>query len=517
MDTLNDDTQRYLFKILSISAKRMIIRTCKHLRRFQDRMPDAELFFQEMINDTSFISDKFFGGFHNSLSKYTIELLYDDYQLPDKYITLKNVIIYQHPKIYYKFVEQNDILTVKKIIKLPINLSVCMTHIANHAAKIGNIDILEHISTKYSLDTRIYTFAIKGNQLEILKWLVKHISVSESSIIRCAITEGSIDIVNYFMRQNYYSDDYDFGYHAGVSGNIDMINLFESTYPVFLKDIGRGIIRGDDFDLFKIALDKRWISDLTINMIITGQIYYPCKNIKMLSWFINNNYIRYDVSESVVTYGNLECLHFLHSKGMLVLSKRMFELAIYSCDTDIMQFLHSLGCPKCDLTIDIFVQVFYEKKGHRKQSNEIWIGIKLLEEWGYKWGDICTTAATHGDIEILKYAHKSGCPLTADVINSAAHHGYLHIIIWLREHGCKWNTSTCKNSIDGYNFDILKWLINYKNFRSTCSLASNETEICPWDVQKCRYLSNYDFIKSAIENSNENYGTFKIEDINDYF
>jgi len=226
----------------------------------------------------------------------------------------------------------------------------------------------------------------------------------------------------------------------------------------------------------------------------------------------------YKISVSLARYRNLEGLQFLKEKNLLILTEDMFHSAMQNCDVDMMQFLYDLGCPKNILTtINTFATAYYEKCEYSKRlsNEEFLIGIRFLEKWGLEWDCICITAAEYGDLKILKYAHKRGSPLTIDVINNAAYYGYLHIIIWLRKRGCKWNAQTCGNSIASYNFDILKWLINHNNFRSICPLISNETEVCPWDMDACRDVSNYNALKFAVEYDNEK--IFTMEDINDYF
>jgi len=471
-----------------------------------------------MIDDTSFISNKFFGGFHNSLHKYTIELLYDGYPLPDKYINLKNKILYQYPKIYKNLVRQNDLMTIEKIIKIPVNSARNAEHVAKYAAKFGDINILKWTSKICEFNEKIIKFAVSGNQLEILKWLEAHYYNYKHDIVHHAIKKGRIEIAKYFMDHKNFS--LYFKNQLRIHCSYDMIEFLYSFDPSLLENICQDIMWNSDFNFFQVALLNGWINRLTINKA-NDYVIYPCPDVKILSWLIDNNYAQdnYKISHSLAHCGNLEGLRFFHSNGLLVLTSDMFNSAMHICDVDMMQFLYDLECPRYDLTIEIFVYAHHGKFEYCKRlsEDEFWVGIKLLEKWGFEWGDVCTPAAIYGDLELLKYAHKRGCQLTNRIIKDAAFYGYLHIIIWARENGCDWDAMACEYSIMGYNFDILKWLINHNNFRSTCPLISNEIEICPWDIDGCRHVPNYNVLKFAVENNCAENITFSMENINDYF
>jgi len=476
-------------------------------------MPEAESIFQKMIDDTSFISNKNYGGFYDPLSKYTIELLYDGHKLPDKYVTIKNTIIYGWPKVMKRLVTRGDLSIIKKIWKFH-NDPKYIYHVASYAAKVGNINILGWAVSEQELDSVYYPditlSAVLGNQLESLKWLVNHNIKINNVAVYFAAKKGLTDVFKFVFEQNRRAEA--FGYYAALSGQDDIIKFLHAD-PKKLSGVGEGALQIGNFDLFKFAYDNGYFNN--ISQHLENNIIFPCHNIKILRWLISNNYMFADfkTSLSVVCGGNLECLQFLHSINFLVLDIRLFEQAAHNCDIVAIKFLHGLNCPIDKLAINKFVSGFLDRTNKSiklpRKDIEFWKAIKVLEEYGCIWDDVCFIAATYGNLEILKYAYERGCPLTIEVMNAAATNGYLNIIIWLREHGCEWNELTCSACVRFRQTNILKWLRDINNFRSSCSLASNETELCPWNVETCYRAMEYgylDVLKFAIENGCEHHG-----------
>ena len=51
-------------------------------------------------------------------------------------------------------------------------------------------------------------------------------------------------------------------------------------------------------------------------------------------------------------------------------------------------------------------------------------------------GQMCCAAASHGHLEVLRYAHEHGCPWDTDTCTCAAQGGHLEMLRYAREHGC---------------------------------------------------------------------------------
>jgi len=399
--------------------------------------------------------------------------------------------------------------------------------IAKYAARIGNIDMVEWAITTWKFSDSIIASAAKGNQIDTIKWLMNRGHKITYAVIHRAAKKGFIDTFKFLIEQDYMialagqeelqltmnplSQANHIGYVAALSGQNDIIQFLHSYYPKLLSGIDEGAIKIGNFDLFKFAVDNGYAEN--IKQKIENNICGPYNDIKILQWLFTNNCLNLDskISTDAIYYGNLECLQFLYSKGYLILDEKLFEIAAQNCDIATINFLHYLNCPISKRMIFFFVTGFLNQQKYKSKRIltriEFWDTIKLLEEWDCEWGDISYLIARSGDLEILKYAYDHGCPLD-NVIENAARGGYLHIIIWARERGCVWDVSTCDYCVAGGHIDLLKWLRNHDNYRATCSLPSNETEICPWDANVCRIAhekKRFDILKFALDNGCPNY------------
>lgn len=56
-------------------------------------MPAAERKFRKIINQTNYLHVYLEHNFYHPLCRYTIELIHDGCDIPDKYITTDNVVL----------------------------------------------------------------------------------------------------------------------------------------------------------------------------------------------------------------------------------------------------------------------------------------------------------------------------------------------------------------------------------------------------------------------------------------
>jgi hypothetical protein len=85
--------------------------------------------------------------------------------------------------------------------------------------------------------------------------------------------------------------------------------------------------------------------------------------------------------------------------------------------------------------------------------------------------DVCSSAASRGHLELIKWAREHECDWNADTTSSAAAKGHLDLLMWLRENGCPWNGWTCGAAARGGHFEVLKWA---------------RANGCPWDLWTCK-------------------------------
>uniref|UniRef100_A0A6C0CAU7 Uncharacterized protein n=1 Tax=viral metagenome TaxID=1070528 RepID=A0A6C0CAU7_9ZZZZ len=493
---INNDLYQDLFISLPISDKRAFISTCKITNQSSVQMLKYELSFQKMINVTKYFSKRYYSGFYNPLYKFTMELLFDGYEIPDKYIIVENRVLHQFPKIYRRLGERADLDQIKKLLKL--NRNSFMEDNAEWtmagAAKAGNVSILRWmIRNGYPLCDLAATYAVKGNQLRTLKWLVRRGCKLNDMIVSNAAKNGFMDIVKFLVFDLNRSLG-DAAYFAALRGHFQIVKFIYSVDPTALFEVCEGAARSGNLDILKFAYQ--------FGYSMMHDFY--CTDVNILKWLLDDGHISPDIniSKKIAWSGNLECLQFLYRNKFPVLDKDVFARAVRGQNVEMIKWLHSLRCP-------------FDKsatKAAAGMSNPEMIKIrfsvailKLLVEWGCELdNEVCSLAAYHGDLEMLQYLYGCGCKLDETVLQRASTNGHLHIIIWARRQGCHWNSLVCYYTVCWHHLDVLKWLRGVD--RQKYDEYSEETEICPWDEQVCIYAIRYchiDILKFAIENGCE--------------
>lgn len=84
--------------------------------------------------------------------------------------------------------------------------------------------------------------------------------------------------------------------------------------------------------------------------------------------------------------------------------------------------------------------------------------LRYVHETGGHWDSkTCENAAASGSLETLQYARKNGCHWNADTCEAAAAGGHLEVLKWARSWGCPWNRATCAAAAAGGHLEVLKW------------------------------------------------------------
>jgi len=471
----NVDTRKYLFDILSISDKRTLICTCKDMYVFSMFMPDIEKKFQTVIKEKKYLGHRRFYGFYNPLYKYTIELLFDGYMMPDRYIISRNKILYAYPKIYRDLIKRGNLPLIKKMLKInDTNFTIKNYYAIIHAAaKSGNIKIIEWLIIKknYGRCENLIASAAKGGQFETLKWLEEQNFIAGDLAACYAAGNGHTDILKYLVNDKQIYDIS--GYDAASKGRIDMVKHLYSLCPTSLCDACRSAAKAGHLDILKFAYENG--EKLRKNFV--------CGHLHVLTWLIDNDHIqpRIEISEMVASTGSLECLQLLYAHEYPIFTESVFYKAVCGKNIDMIVWLLKNNCP-----YDKFM--FIQNNGCDRTlmatvATSLPI-LKLLFDSGHLFSDhFCVYVSYYGNLEILDFLIQKGFKLSKGIIEHAAARGHLHIIVWAREHGCEWDVEACAATVGDNHLDVLRWLRGFD--RKTCGLPSNETEICPWNEDLC--------------------------------
>lgn len=71
----------------------------------------------------------------------------------------------------------------------------------------------------------------------------------------------------------------------------------------------------------------------------------------------------------------------------------------------------------------------------------------------------CHLIASHGYLNILKWAHKNGYTWDHRTYAQAALHGHFKVLKWARKKGCEWDIDTPAAAAEGGHLEILDWAI----------------------------------------------------------
>jgi hypothetical protein len=70
--------------------------------------------------------------------------------------------------------------------------------------------------------------------------------------------------------------------------------------------------------------------------------------------------------------------------------------------------------------------------------------------------DICSSAAEHGQLDYLQYAHENGCFWNKLTCSSSAENGHLNCLQYAHTQGCPWDIWTCSEAAKNGHLDCLK-------------------------------------------------------------
>jgi hypothetical protein len=74
--------------------------------------------------------------------------------------------------------------------------------------------------------------------------------------------------------------------------------------------------------------------------------------------------------------------------------------------------------------------------------------------------DACSLAACGGNLEVLKWLRRTGCPWDQWACYFAARGGHLEVLTWLRDARFPWTAATCAAAAASGHLEVLKWLHN---------------------------------------------------------
>jgi hypothetical protein len=73
--------------------------------------------------------------------------------------------------------------------------------------------------------------------------------------------------------------------------------------------------------------------------------------------------------------------------------------------------------------------------------------------------DTIISAASQGNLDMVKYCVENGCPMDAEACSCSAFEGHLDVLKYLHEHDCPWDSDTCYYAHENNHIDCLNYAI----------------------------------------------------------
>lgn len=480
MSELNLDIYRRVFDDLPMTDKRSLLRTCKIINAFTSLMPAIELEFQKKLKRENFMTPFNYNRYliYSALYKYFVELLYDERDVPERYVIGKNELV-RCGYIYRTLARHQNLILIQKMLQVcPSNcLDDNLTFIIEGSFEVGNFKILKWLRLQNYLvpHKAIVTCSANVGNIKFVKRMVGHFGMKLNIPYLTPTSKDPVfrKIFSYLIDQKMMRVDAAL-LSAATTGDLELTKYLLVKYSGYsiggFNMVIQTAVTDDHFELLK------YVSGIIEEPL---QCTFRPSSIDVTEWLAGHDMFKRCTIETseAAKRGNLECLQYMYSKGYDVLTKDVFRSATISGNVELIKWLHDLNCPFN------FNSIMNGLCVHPKIKHSLDTKIKILDlfiERGVKLTESTSEIAIFtGDLEFLQYIHKNGGIINENTINTAARCGYLHIIIWCREIGCPWSPMTCQMAAE-QSLDILKWLRGVD--RDSCLIKSSEKEICPWDA-----------------------------------
>lgn len=202
-----------------------------------------------------------------------------------------------YPKIYKRLatVKNNDLLKKMILSQRDCNMNQNKTAAMQGAAKVGDIEMIKWIlENKCNPCGSVVAYAVKGNQLETLKWLSKR-SFSMATASHCVGGGEDPEILKFLIDSGCKLE----AKYAAMKGNIEVIKIMHAADPSSIRGICNVAVEYGHIGVLQFGL--KHCDEINMDMY-EG-------NVNALKWLYDNGYLQpqLQVSELIASTGDLEC------------------------------------------------------------------------------------------------------------------------------------------------------------------------------------------------------------------
>jgi hypothetical protein len=177
-------------------------------------------------------------------------------------------------------------------------------------------------------------------------------------------------------------------------------------------------------------------------------------HLVVLQWLISEGCPYNNLSCAVAAVQNrhpdvVKWLHGIRKKTDDTWDERLCARAAFDNNIPMLEFLRKLECPLDTSAFNMAAAGGYMEL------------LKKLLYWNCPMGVQTMSAAANdsGNLDVMKWLHKHGCPMDAFSCATAAKNGDLGMLMWLRSVGCPWDDRVYNYaSYEGHS-DLIIWAV----------------------------------------------------------
>lgn len=294
----------------------------------------------------------------------------------------------------------------------------------NVALRLDSVALVKFLEGRgLSPDTLLSRVCDAGKgSIECLTYIHSKGGKLDRAVVDAAVDNKSLTCLQYCM-QNHCGVEIT-KYHlesAATNGDLPMLQYLRSKYGEWSDRVCSYAVQSKSLPCLQYvhANGARW-NGRTFEIAVEGG------SMDMVRYLYEHQCPPSDyLCAKAAAGGQLECLIYLKENGY-VLSSYACQTAAQNGRLDCLKYALSQGC-----SVEQYAMQAAAANGHL-HILQYCAELQLLE----RNASLCQTAASNNQMEVLKFLHELGCPLSADHVETTARHGNVKCMEYLFDQNC---------------------------------------------------------------------------------